>query len=114
MLAALSSNLDRMAQLITFGDRLLYARALRGEAGKPLSGEALADLVVKQGGRMSKSGISELERGISKKADALNALYLARALRVRIEWLIAGEPPMEAERPPSNARSGGSKPKRAA
>lgn len=110
MLFLTSSNLDYMDQLLTFGDRLRYARELRG-----LTQAALAKLVVQQGGRLTKSSVSQIEDGTTKMADALNSLYLSRALRIRNEWLTAREMPMEeAKRPPSTTTDGGKKPKRAA
>lgn len=99
MLFVQSSRLDGMSEPTTFGERLAHARLLRKKQGEDLSGEKLAALVVRQGGRMTKASVSELERGVSKKAEVQNALYLARALRVRFEWLVAGEQPMEGVLP---------------
>lgn len=66
------------------GDRIRHARIRRG-----LSQSELARLV-----EAPPSSIGNLEQGLSKTAR--KAVQIARALRVRPEWLATGALPMEA------------------
>jgi transcriptional regulator with XRE-family HTH domain len=71
----------------TFGERL--ALALRESDIRPI------DLARAIG--ISKSAVSQLVNGTSKGMHPENLVRAARHLRVRVEWLAAGEEPMRGE-----------------
>lgn len=92
MRAFVSGKLDDMAKREATDFRGRLAFALK-RAGNP-SGEKLAGAIRKLGGDATKQSLFGLTSGSSKLPRADNAIYLARALKVRVEWLLLGELPM--------------------
>ncbi len=72
---------------LTFSERLLEAMAIEGVSQAHLAAKI----------NVSRSAINQLIMGTSKGMKPDNLVRVARALRVRVEWLAIGELPMRPD-----------------
>ncbi len=79
-----------MDALMSFPLRLKHARDLRKMKQVPLAKAA----------KITQSSLSDLETGETKEVSGPVLIGLAKALKVRPEWLMTGELPMEPESEP--------------